>query len=156
MDNKKCKSDCLIDSKDAKTVLCGDIQPVQNPGKSWKPLSYPDHTFNQSRTNAVYPMTHLFLDDVRNRISSSEDTSEDNVVEITRTGRPASLINIAIAEPETTFRAMNELLYLITQSSLDSVFRNSETGRLRSVFVFLVDNGHGKDPDSPLTQMCLA
>jgi hypothetical protein len=51
---------------------------------------------------------------------------------------------------------MNELLYLITQPSLDSVFRNSKTGRLRSVFVFRVNNGHGEDPDSPLTQMCLA
>ena len=67
-----------------------------------------------------------------------------------------SLINIAISEPETTFRAMNEFLYLLTQPSLDSVFRNGKTGRLKSIFVFLVDNGHGEDPDSPLTQMCLA
>ena len=55
-----CESNCLVDSKDAKTVICGDIQPVQNPGKSWKPIIYPDHTFDQSRTNAVYPMAHLF------------------------------------------------------------------------------------------------
>ena len=129
-----------------------DIQPVQNPGKSWKQISYPDHTFDQSRTNAVYPMTHLFLDDVR----SSSFKDGEHVVEITRTGCPVSLINIAISEPETTFGAMNEFLYLLTQPSLDSVFCNSKTGRLKSVFVFLVDNGHGEDPDSPLTQMCLA
>lgn len=57
-----CKDDCVIDSKDAKTIICGDIQPVQNPGKSWKAITYENHTFDQSRTNAVYPMTHLFLD----------------------------------------------------------------------------------------------
>ena len=148
----ECKPDCVVDSKDAKTIICGDIQPVQNPGKSWKQISYPDHTFDQSRTNAVYPMTHLFLDDVR----SSSFKDGENVVEITRTGCPVSLINIAISEPETTFRAMNEFLYLLTQPSLDSVFRNSKTGRLKSIFVFLVDNGHGEDPDSPLIQMCLA
>ena len=51
---------------------------------------------------------------------------------------------------------MNEFLYLLTKPSLDSVFHNSKTGRLKSIFVFLVDNGHGEDPDSPLTQMCLA
>lgn len=149
------KSDCVVDSKDAKAIICGKKQPVQNPGKSWKPITYPDHAFDQSRNNAVYPMPHLFLDDVRNPSGSSDD-SKSSIVEITRTGYPVSLINIAITEPETTFRAMNELLYLITQSSLDSVFRNSETGRLKSIFVFLVDNGHGEDPDSPLTQMCLA
>ena len=106
----ECKSDCVVDSKDAKTIICGDIQPVQNPGKSWKPISYPDHTFDQSRTNVVYPMTHLFLDDIRKCSSLSEDPC--NIVEITRTGCPVSLINIAITEPEITFRAMNELLYL--------------------------------------------
>ena len=81
-------------------------------------------------------MTHLFLDDIRKCSSLSEDPC--NIVQITRTGCPVSLINIAIAEPETTFRAMNELLYLTTQPSLDSVFRNSKTGRLRSIFVFLL------------------
>ena len=95
----ECKPDCIVDSKDATTVICGDIQPVQNPGKSWKQISYPDHTFDQSCTNAVYPMTHLFLDDVR----SSSFKDGENVVEIMRTGCPVSLINIAISEPETTF-----------------------------------------------------
>ena len=95
----ECKPDCIVDSKDATTVICGDIQPVQNPGKSWKQISYPDHTFDQSCTNAVYPMTHLFLDDVR----SSSFKDGENVVEIMRTGCPVSLINIAISELETTF-----------------------------------------------------
>ena len=134
-------------------TVCGDIQPVQYQGKSWKPISYEDHTFDQSRTNAVYPMTHLFLDNTPNSHKSIKD--DPNTIHITRTGRPALLINLAFFEPETTFRTMNELLYLLTQPSLDNVFRNSVTGKLKCIFAFLVDNGHGEDPDSPLTQMCL-
>jgi hypothetical protein len=71
-----CESNCLVDSKDAKTVICGDIQPVQNPGKSWKPIIYPDHTFDQSRTNAVYPMAHLFLDNNQNVCEDDAKTIE--------------------------------------------------------------------------------
>lgn len=59
---EKTSNDHVVDSRDAKAIVCGDIQPVQNPGKSWKPISYEDHTFDQSRTNAVVPITHLFMD----------------------------------------------------------------------------------------------
>lgn len=91
-------------------------------------------------------------------IQSTKDsnTGEAETVQITRTGQAAVLINIAISEPETTFRAMNEILYLMTKSSLDQIFRNLETHKLKSIFSFIVDNGHGEDPDSPLTQMCLS
>ena len=33
----------LVDSKDAKAVVLGDVRPVQLPGKSWKKTEYPDH-----------------------------------------------------------------------------------------------------------------
>lgn len=150
-----CADDCIIDSKDAKTIVCGDIQPVQYPGKSWKPIVYEDHTFDQSRTNAVYPMTHLFMD-TSSKTTTSSGTEEGKTIEVTRNGRAAILVNIALTEHETTFRAMNELLYLVTRPSLDNIFRNPKTGSLKSIFSFIVDNGHGEDPDSPLTQMCMA
>ena len=146
-----CSNDCVIDSKDAKAIVCGDIQPVQHPGKSWRPITYEDHTFDQSRTNAVYPMTHLFMEAPKTSVNEEAES-----VKVTRTGQAAVLINIAISEPETTFRAMNELLYLITRPHLDNIFRNSVTGKLKSVLCFIVDNGHGEDPDSPLTQMCMS
>ena len=150
-----CSDDCVIDSKDAKAIICGDIQPVQYPGKSWKPIIYEDHTFNQSRTNAVYPMAHLFME-VPIQSTKDSNTDKAKAVQITRTGQAAILINIAISEPETTFCAMIEILYLMTQPSLDPIFRNLETHKLKSIFSFIVDNGHGIDPDSPLTQMCLS
>lgn len=40
-------------SKDAKTSIPSDSSPVQLPGHSWKKLEYPDHTWDQSRTNDV-------------------------------------------------------------------------------------------------------
>ena len=51
----------LLDSKDAKCIVWGDIAPVLRPGKSWSNLT-PDHSFDQSRVNAVAPMTHLFME----------------------------------------------------------------------------------------------
>ena len=53
---------CFLDSKDAKCIVCGDIAPVLKPGKSWANFETPDHSFDQSRVNAVTPMTHLFME----------------------------------------------------------------------------------------------
>ena len=59
------KHDCsysLVVSKDAKAIVPGDIAPVQRPGPTWKSrVELPDHTWDQSRTNAVTPMTFPFL-----------------------------------------------------------------------------------------------
>ena len=53
---------CVVVSKDAKAIILADSSPVQRPGHSWsKKQVHPDHTWDQSRTNAVTPMTFLFL-----------------------------------------------------------------------------------------------
>ena len=52
----------FLDFKDAKCTICGDIQPVLKPGKTWRNFETPDHAFNQSRVNAVTVMSHLFMD----------------------------------------------------------------------------------------------
>ena len=108
-------NDNMVDSRDAKAIICGDIQPVQNPGKSWKTLSYQDHTFDQSRVNAVVPMTHLFIELKHGENYQQLNTGESNFVNVTRTGKPVTLLYLGISEPETTFRAMNEMLYLLTK-----------------------------------------
>ena len=54
--------DCLVISKDAKAIVPTDISPVQHPGPTWKRLiELLDHTWDQSRTNAITPMNFLFL-----------------------------------------------------------------------------------------------
>ena len=63
-------------------------------------------------------MTHLFLDTAGNTEISKENL---RTVEVTRAGKPVLLINIALSEPETTMRGMNEIFYLLTLSSLDEI-----------------------------------
>ena len=95
----------LLDSKDAKCIVCGDIAPVLKPGKSWSNFETLDHTFDQSRVNAVTPMTHLFMDipNVDLLIPGTE-----TVVNITRSGKVVTLINLSLTEPETVFRVLTK------------------------------------------------
>jgi hypothetical protein len=163
----KSSENVLVDSKDAKKIVCGDITPVQKPGRMWKVVEYPDHDWNQSRTNAVTPMTHLFLrtdithqeSQMRNIPTANEDILSpisDTVLHITRTGTSVTLINPSLLEPETTFRLFHEVFLLLTKPSLDKFFRNPNTGNLKSEFIFVVDNGPAEDPSSPLVQMLMA
>ena len=125
----------LVDSKDAKCTVCGDIDPVLRPGKSWQTFETPDHTFNQSRKNAVTPISHLF---VETKVSQQSNLNVDihcpvpcteSTIHLTRTGQAITLINISYFEPETVFRVFNEFFYLLSVPSLDSFFRNPKTGK---------------------------
>ena len=142
----------LLDSKDAKCIVCGDIAPVLKPGKSWLNFETPDHSFDQSRVNAVTPMTHLFMD-IPNVDLLIPDT--ETVVNVTRSGKAVTLINLSLTEPETVFRVFNEIFYLMTIPSLDKFFRNPETGKLKEIMGFVVDNGPSEAPASFLVQMLL-
>ena len=142
----------LLDSKDAKCIVCGDIVPVLKPGKSWSNFETPDHSFDQSRVNVVTPMTHLFMD------MSNVDLLIPGlvtVVNVTRSGKAVTLVNLSLTEPETVSRVFNEIMYLMTIPSLDKFFRNSETGRLKEIMGFIVDNGPSEAPASFLVQMLL-
>ena len=140
---------------------CGDIAPVQKPGRTWKPISLPDHSWDQSRVNAITPMTFLFLETVitkRDILPTSDDKGmvhTDNVTYITRTGQGVSLLYLSFYEPGTTFKCVNELLYLMTLPSLDALFRNAETGKLKEDIILLVDNGPSEQPCSHIVQMLL-
>ena len=163
----KYPENVLVDSKDAKKIVCADITPVQKPSKLWKDVEYLDHDWDQSRTNAVTPMTHLFLrTDITHQTSSIRKNPtinevdilspiSDTVLHITRTGTSVTLINPSLLEPETTFRLFHEIFLLLTKPSLDKFFRNSNTGKLKGEFIFVVDNGPAEDPSSHLVQMLM-
>ncbi|VDI33128.1 Hypothetical predicted protein [Mytilus galloprovincialis] len=147
------KDDCLVDAKDAKGVICADIDPVQNIGKSWKKDNRLDHQFDQSRTNACTPMTHLFLQSITSdAIINSDNLTLMNVV---RTGQPVTLVNISFFEPETIFRCFNELFLLLSIPALDMFFRNPSTHTLKKKWIFVVDNGPSEAPASTLVRMLL-
>ncbi|CAB3988976.1 Hypothetical predicted protein [Paramuricea clavata] len=145
---EKTPNDHIIDSRDVKAIVCRDIQPVQYPGNHGNPFPMKITPLTKA------PMTQLFLD----LESVGEVSHEDNrmkKISVTRTGKLVTLLYLGISEPETTFRTMNEMFYLLTLPSLDSVFRNPDIGSLKRLFSFIVNNGHGEDPNSVLTQMCL-
>lgn len=74
---------------------------------------------------------------------------------ITRSGQVITLLYLSFFESETVFRCFNELLYLMTLPSLDSLFRNPSTGKLKDEIIFVVDNGPSEQPSSPMVQMLL-
>ena len=148
----------LLDSKDAKCIVCGDISPVLKPGRSWRTFETPDHTFDQSRKNAVTPMTHLFMETKTGPRLENADLlipETEFVLNVTRTGKAVTLINLSLTEPETVFRVFNEIFYLMSIPSLDVFFRNPGTGKLKEFFGFIVDNGPSEAPSSLLVQMLL-
>lgn len=155
-------SSCMIDSEDAKCVINGELPPVLKPGRTWKKVEYPDHTFDQSRNNAVTPITHLFLeskilplDTPPLNTANLHTPGTDTVVNVTRTGRVVTLLNLSLYEPETVLRVFNEIFYLMSIPELDCFFRNSTTQQLKEVFIFIVDNGPSEAPGSITVQLLL-
>ena len=148
----------FLDSKDAKCIVCGDIAPVLKPGRTWRNFETPDHSFDQSRINAVTPMTHLFMD-IEKEIQQNDATllipKTDVVINVTRTGKAVTLINLSFTEPEIVFRVFNELFLLLCIPSLAKFFHNAETGKLKEMMGFIVDNGPSEAPSNFLVQMLL-
>ena len=110
-------------SKDAKSIILADSSPVQLPGPSWKKSVLPDHTWNQSRTYAITPMTYLFLKPVVSPLPYSQlesldiHVSESTVLQVTRSGQGVTLLNLSYFEPDNTYKCFNEV-FLLRFSSL--------------------------------------
>ena len=130
LDSSQDLSQCLIVSKDAKTIIPTDIAPVQRPGPTWKShLELSDHSWDQSRTNSVTPMTFLFMDTKTVQCQSPVSfvqtldmhASESTMLHLTRSGQCVTLINLSFYEPDTTFKCLNELCYLLTLTELDVI-----------------------------------
>ena len=96
VDSHHCQSHSLVASKDAKAIIPADIVPVQRPGHSWNSrLELNDHTWNQSQSNAVTPMTFLFLITSVNQLPATTvecletQVSDTTTLYLTRTGQGA-------------------------------------------------------------------
>lgn len=98
----------LLDSKDAKCIVVGDIPPVLKLGRLWKREVYPDHTFDQSRNNAVTPVSHLF---VETKITAPPPLSEgcfsipntSASILVTRTGNAMTIVNLSFTNQKQFF-----------------------------------------------------
>ena len=96
-------------------------------------------------------MTRLFIE--TKKIVSTKNDNLDVVIQ--RSGKAATILNLAFLEPQTVQRVFNEFFSLLANPSLDSVFINPDTGRLKGHFVFIVDNGPAEAPSSPMVAMLL-
>ena len=142
----------LIDSKDAKAKVSADVSPVQQPGRTWRKIELPDHDWKRLAHNSITPMTHLFM----KTVLKSEEIGDEQYVDVKRTGKAVTLLNISYFEPETVHRVFNEIFLLMNNPALDSYFRNSQTGKLKEHFIFIVDNGASEAPSHPLVKMWLS
>ena len=150
----------LLDSKDAKCIVVGDIPPVLKPGQVWKREVYPDHTFDQSRNNAVTPVSHLFVETkitapppLSEGCFSIPDTSASILV--TRTWNAMAIVNLSFYELETVLRVFNDIFLLMSHSESTEFSKNLKTGQLKEVFAFVVDNGPSEAPANLQVQMLL-
>lgn len=103
-------------------------------------------------------MTRLFMDikiEPKINNTSLRIPQTDVVVNVTRTGKAVTLVNLLLPEPETVFRVFNELFVLMCIPSLDKFFQNQETGKLKEIMGFIVDNGPCEAPNNLLVQMLL-
>ena len=79
----------------------------------------------------------------------------DVVINVTRTGKAVTLINLSFTGSETVFRVFNELFLLMCIPSLDSFFRNQTTGKLKEMMGFIVDNGPSEAQNNFSVQMLI-
>ncbi len=108
----------VVISKDAKAIVPADITPVQRPGHSWSKRPHPDHTWDQSRCNAITPMTFLIMNtEVHNSINEIQiGISESTSLYVTRTGQAVTFLNLSFYEPETTFKCLNEFFFTFNKA----------------------------------------
>ena len=121
-----------------------------------KKIILPDHIpGTRAGLDAVTPMTFIFLTTMEKSVR--EENSAIPTVYVTRTGTPVTLLNLSLYEPEMVFKCLNELFILLTKPALDHIFRDPDTRKLKSefVFVFIVDNGPSEAPSNSMVQLCL-
>ncbi|XP_060592863.1 uncharacterized protein LOC132747483 [Ruditapes philippinarum] len=141
----------FVDSKDAKAIVCANVAPVQKPGRTWKKRVYLDHDWDQSKTFAITPMTHLILQTEK----QVQITSGGTVIRTKRTGRGISILNLSYFEPETAFKTLNEIFIMMIHPETSHFFRNPDSGEFKKDFVFVVDNGPSTAPNNLIVKMCL-
>ena len=115
----------------------------------------PDHDWEQGRANAVTPMAHLFMETLYPEKLNLPLTAPSSGISVTRSGKGINLIYLSHYEPETVFRQLNEILFLMVQPCFDKYFRNTKTGKLKQNFIFIVDNGPSEQPSSTMVQLAL-
>ena len=102
--------------------------------KTWRCCEYEDHIYDQSRQNAITPMSHIFL--------KTEETSRESRLsrlqyQNKQEGGDCSSIITSRKRNGLPFNQWAPVL----NDTATSYFRDSSMGKLKQNFVFVVDNG---------------
>ena len=103
-------------SKDAKANFPAVVAPVQLSGLSCRECdALPDHTWDQSRTNVLTPMTFLFLE--TKVTGTTTDVTGTRIKHNLRSGQGETLLNLSFFKPDTTSKCLNELQMTFLQAA---------------------------------------
>ena len=117
-------SEVVVDSYDAKQL----VHPTDRHNlKTWRPCEYEDHTYDQSRQNAITPMSHLFLrteetsrespvsrlryQNQQDALLGSSPAKSETIIHQKRTRKAVTVLRLSHYKSETVFRSINELLF---------------------------------------------
>lgn len=102
VDSSLSLSQCSAVSNDAKAIILADSSSVQRPGPYWSRMQVlPEHTWDQSRTNAVTPTIFLIQKPVTGPFPSNQlksldiQVSHSTTLQVTRSGQGITLLNLS-------------------------------------------------------------
>lgn len=106
------------------------MEIVQRPSKSWKRISYEDHDFSRDSSRTVCITTYQLHDIERTtdcELSSAAYIGNARISSSRIRGQGVSIVKMTAFQPESAFRHMNELLFLMSRSEhRDHFTRNDD------------------------------
>ena len=103
-------------ARDNKAKVHCDVEVVQRASKSWVKVQYSDHNWEKSSERTLTPTTYQFVN--LTELSKQEVLlSEIDGIPLVKTrvtGEALTLIQASFFEPESCFRHLNELLYVMS------------------------------------------
>ncbi len=138
-------------ARDDKALVNTNVEVVQRPSKSWKPIQYPDHHWEKDTNRAVCITTYQLVEQATSKGPPGKPTA------LSLQGQGISIVKSNYFCKETALRHLNETLYLLSLPSLKRFFmkEGNEGPELITELLITVDNGPDEKPNSKLTTMLL-
>ncbi|CAG2227923.1 unnamed protein product [Mytilus edulis] len=138
-------------ARDNKAKVHCDVEVVQRPSKSWVKVRYCDHDWEKSTDKTITPTTYQFVN--LSNVSKEEVLlSELDGIPMVKTrvnGPGLTLIKASFFEPESCFRHMNELLFVMSLDHFKDHFIKND--QFVSQLLVTVDGGGDERPRNKLT-----
>ncbi|CAG2207627.1 unnamed protein product [Mytilus edulis] len=148
---EKARMHRSVIARDNKAKVHCDVEVVQRPSKSWVKVRYCDHDWEKSTDKTITPTTYQFVN--LSNVSKEEVLlSELDGIPMVKTrvnGPGLTLIKASFFEPESCFRHMNELLFVMSLDHFKDHFIKND--QFVSQLLVTVDGGGDERPRNKLT-----